>query len=814
MAVDFISIGIGAGVAVILATMAFLLRERVTLFRTMFTRGAENTRARLSKNIDTRYREAIVAQANTWHVAGHLIPLEHVAILPRFYTLPDPFNPLEEEDEGGYHGPFSLVPITPDWPQAMASYQLKGISLERILRGHDFVALLGLPGSGRSVALALMAILTARQKEDNQAGGLLEIARMPGLLHLADVELDPALWGSGADPIGPMISAAELRLKGMAANWLHAVQAQFTTGYGLILMDGWDELTPAEQEKVTEWIKVLKESYPGNKIVITASPNGYRPLQELGFAPTFMMPWGQPEFNDLGNIWTEAWPKLGGTPDAPAAAPEAEMMRRAVRGNRSRLPLDITLKIWAAFAGDDPGQGRRGWYSAYVNRVNPAPELRGALERLGETDLNTPDQAGLTLEEATAVIDGARTTAGKASFTTPDFLYALTNETLLLTERANKRISFVQPVISAYLAAESLRDSNFRETLLDGRTASNLTMSFLGAMQDIGQYVEVRMADSPTILRDNLLHVALWAADADPRATWRSGAFKKLAQFMLSPSEFPLVRERTMAALVASRDPNVAFIFRQGMQSEDPRIRILSTLGLGALGDPETVTALGDMLNDPDASVAVAATLALGAMGTKPALDYMLNILLSGIEMARRGVAEMLATDLLGEGHSILREAVAEQDPQTRRAAVFGLERVAQDWVMPLLAEVEVRDDQWLVRTAASNALKKLRDIQVDTPRRRPLPEESPWLGHWLADRDEDLMVGSGGVSQLIRALQEGNEAIRLAAAEALGAIAQPDCVTPLYAALRDSHAEVRDAAYRALGATSAVTGKQLPGVT
>ncbi|MBN1313434.1 MAG: HEAT repeat domain-containing protein [Anaerolineae bacterium] len=771
------------------------------------------TRARFSRTVDTRYREAVIQQANSWHVASHLIPLEQIAVVPRFYTLPQPYNPLEEEPEG-YNGPYNLLPIIPDWPQAIAPYQLPGIPLDRVLRGPDNLALLGLPGSGRSVALALMAILAARQKEDHQPGGLLDTARMPILLHLADVDLSPESWGTEVDPLDPALAAAGMRMRGLATSFLKAVQRQFASGQGLVLVDGWDELPLVEQRRTVEWLRVLITTYPENKVVVTGPVQGYRPLQELDLAPTFVVPWSQSEFTELGHLWAAAWPTIAGTTREPAQEPEADIVRRAVRANRARTPLDVTLKIWAAFAGDDPGQGQHGWYSAYINRVLPAPELRGALERVGERIVTAPDGIGVSVEEVTRFIDGVRDSISlRTPISTPDFIYAICNETLLLTERINMRLTFNQPAIAAYLTAENLSDMPLREPLLEGGPLKDLAIAFLAQMQDITPYVERRLAEQSTILQDKLLPLGLWAADADPGAGWRAQAFKRLAQVLLAPAEFPLARERVTAALVASRDQNVIHIFRQGLKSQDPHVRMLSALGIGAIGDPEGVTALGEALNDEDATVIVITALALGAMATKPALDYLIQALLTGIEMARRAAAEMLGTDIVGEGHKLLQDAIKDQDFMTRRAAVFGLERVSEEWVMPLLDNAERHDDQWLVRAAATAALENLKQPPDIAPRHRPRPEDLPWLDKWLTERDQEIMPGSSGISQIVRILQEGDDPTRLAAAEALGAIAAPEGINPLYAALRDSHAEVRDAAYRALGAASIALGRDLPGI-
>ncbi|HEC22395.1 MAG TPA: HEAT repeat domain-containing protein, partial [Chloroflexi bacterium] len=577
---------------------------------------------------------------------------------------------------------------------------------------------------------------------------------------------------------------------------------------------GWDELPPARRRQVAAWLQVLMTAYPGNKLVVAGPVRGYRPLQEIGLAPVFLMPWSASEFAELGRLWAAAWPEIGGTPREPALEPEPDLVRLAIRGNRSRSPLDATLKLWATFAGDDPGEGRQGWYSAYVNRIIPAPELRGALEQAAEMILSSEEEAiGLSIAEFTRLVDQAREESGGRTVRTPDFIYTITNETHLLTEHPGKRLSFTQPVIGAYLAAEALREAPFREELLARESFNTLVMPFLSQMQDVTPYVQRLLGEGNTILKEDWLYLAAWATDASLKAPWRGEAFKRMAQLLLAPVQFPLTRERAMAALVASRDLNVGFVFRQGLKSQDPRIRILAALGLGALGDPETVIALGEALNDENPAVEAAAAMALGAMGTRTALNYMIQTLLTGSELGRRAVAEMLATNIAGEGHDILREALEEQDPATRRAAIYGLELVNEEWAIKLLENAERRDDQWIVRAAAANALEALRSPNGNAPRRPPQPTEIRWLIDWLAERDESVAPGPSGISQLVRALQEGDERIRLAAAETLGALAAPEGVTPLYTALRDEHPEIRDSAYRSLGTISQASGHKLPGV-
>jgi HEAT repeat protein len=813
---DILSLIAGAIMALALGILIYTQRGRISMLRSTATRGVATARRHLSRGLDARYRDAVIRLANGWHLAGHLVPLERIAVLPRFYVPPRTYDPLEgDETTAGYDGPLNLLPLTPDWPHAIAPYQVPGLKLENVLRAGDNVALLGLPGSGRTTALALIGLLVARQTDPNQEGGLIRDRRLPLLIRLPDVDLSQGALGPDPDPLDPLLNAAVAQLRGIASAALGSIRKQFAGGGGLILMDSWDELPPQRQMQIVDWLRQLMSHYPGNQFAIAGSPRGYKPLIELGMAPVFLMPWGNAEYNELARLWAEAWPEIAGTAKEPAPTPDTDTMRQAIRGNRSRSPLEATLKLWATFAQDDPGVGQVGWFRAYVERAIGAREMRPALERVAEQWLAATESVGLSVEALTLQVDAARNALARASLSTPDFIFAVTSQSHILNEHAGRRVTFGQPLVGAYLAAEALKAEPFRESLLDESNPLNdLIMPFLAQLTDVTPYVEARLAAPVTINRDGVLALAAWAADADPRAAWRGEVFKRLTQLFLSPSEFPMVRERTMAALVASRDRNVGYIFRTGLQNDDPRIRILSALGIGALGDPELLVTLGEALNDPQPSVETAVALALGGLGTKAALNYMLQLLLSGRETSRRAVAEMLATgNIAGEGYDILREAMAEPDPLTRRSAIYGLQLIFADWVYPMLDTAQKRDDQWLVRNAAATALEAMRHPVEGVPNRPRLPEESDWLVVWLAERDQAIEPGPRAVAQLIRALQEGDELTRQAAAESLGALALVEGVTPLYSALRDTNSAVRDAAYRALGQISHSTGHGLPSV-
>jgi len=812
---DIISLIAGVVIALLLGLLIYTQRRRLLDWRSRFQRSASSTRARLARGVEARYRDAVIEQANGWHLAGHLVPLEQIAIIPRFYGLPQPYNPLEDEAGSVFDNPLNLLPLTPDWPQAIGPYQMPGLPLDQVLRGEGGLAVLGTPGRGASVALALMAILAARQIDDDQPGGLLNEVRTPLLIHLADVDLSPESLGMEPDPLTPLFEAARQRLGVVIGRIIGAIRGQFASGYGLILADGWDELPPTRRRQVVTWLRALMAAYPGNKLVVAGPAQGYGPLLELGLAPVFVMPWSNREVAELARLWASVWPEIAGTRRNPAPAPDDNTLRRVVRGNHARSPLDITLKIWAGYAGDDPGAERPGWYAAYVSRVIPAPEGRPALERAARSLLDVPGEMGLPAEQMTAYVGEALSAIQRPPISPPDFVYAITHQTHLLVERPGRRLVFRHPLIAAYLAAEALRDSPHPvEALLDDHPAVALTMPFLAGMLDVSPYLERRLAEDNTLLHDNLLSLAAWTVDADPKAPWCGAILKRLAQAFLAPAEFLLVRERLMAALVASRDPNVGFVFRQGLRHPEPPVRLLSVIGLGALGDPQTVIELSDRLADDEPDVQAATALALGAIGSKAALDYLIQALLSGSELTRRAVAEMLATNTAGEGHDILREALQETDASTRRAAIYGLQRVNEAWVAELLQDAQRHEHSWQVRDAATAALEALQNPHGPVPHPLPRPEGMPWLVAWAETYDRGVTSDQAAISTLVRMLEEGDDRYRLAAAELLGALGRPEGVRPLYSALREEHPQIREAVYRALGQASAALGHPLPGVS
>lgn len=799
-----------AGVAVIAAALVVLLylqRGRLAAFAGRL--GTAGRRDRQQPRVaHADYRAAVAELANRLHVAGQIAPLERLAVAPRFYTLPMPFDPLDTENPD-YDRPHQLIPRTPDWPALIGPYHVPSIQLRNLLRGEGGVLVMGAPGSGRTVTLALIALMLANQTDDD-SDGLVDAPRLPFYAHLSDVPLEPGSIQEPADPLAPLMHAARHLLQGLPGRHANAAAGELAAGRAAILLDGWDECSPPQQRRAIHWLAALRAAAPGNVLVVTGGVTGCGPLIELGLAPLYLSPWTARECRVLAQNWVAARAEPAG--DAP---PTEEIARGCTGDTHTRTPLDVTLRAWAAFAGDDPGEGRVGWYRAYVNRVVPAVGLVPGLEQMAlRTLVDAPQQPALPPDEVTGLLEQAAAALERPPEVRPRaFLETALHAGNLLCARADGRIAFSQPGVAAYLAAEALRSEPPHPALLAPHAATRAVMPFLAQLRDVSPYVDRHLERQPTLLRSELIEMAAWAADVTEDPWWREPVLRKIADLMLQETAYPLLRERALGALLASRDPAAGDAFREALRSPDRHLQMLGILGLGALGDEESIPLLGQITERAEMLLEIAATLALGAIESRPSLNYLVQVLLSGSGFARRAAAEMLAaTDMQGEGHDILRDAIDEPDSATRKAALYGLDRIAEPWAESLLRSVQHEDEQWMVRAAAGILVEAHEDgRQALRPRAVPRPGDAAWLAKWLEGRGEHPSRGAEGVNQLLWALREGDDTTRLAAVEAAGALGVIDAIKPLYGALHGDHPEVRDSAFRALGAISLSTGQALP---
>ena len=848
-------------------------RARLAAIQESAETQIEGTRQFVGRAADTRYYRDMLRYLQRQHVAGNLFNLTDLLLEPHLLLPVAPITLPPEGEVRQERDVFDVIPVYHDLPQSYAPYNIATITLDDLGAGDRHVAILGLSGMGKSTALttlALMALgevefesledltqkaieeeeksLTRQEREQRakereqiearvmeklhdihqqereqtlqaQAAEHLPPIAIRGLLpipvHLNDIDFDVAAYGGKAeelDPAEPLARALQQHVTGVTAQVVGSViYPALETGRAIVLIDGYDELAPAARDTYFYWLEQLLAAYGHNMIVIAGPVEGYETLVNLGFTPCFLRAWTADDYTRLANRWGRLWPTLE-KGRRRAETLDEQTLRRITVDNRGRGILDVTLKIWTGLADDAREAGCVGWYDAWITRKLSNAGARQGLPHLAQAVLEAGcplNRAALqdVLAQAFAVPEGS-----KSGPKTEGIIDDLVKDGLLLAH-PNGTFSFPHLRIAGYLASEVLVEAGSEfaaECALE--PAWQDALGFAASRINMTPVVYRKLSTAPDLLYSNLFDVVRWLPDAPVDAPWRGDLFKRLAAALMAPEQYPAVRERAMAALIAARDRNVLFVLRQALRSADPQVRRLACVGLGALGDPDAIKDLMPFLGDEDEDVQLTAALALGAIGTDRALEIMVHGLIEGSEELRRAVAEALAA-IPGEGHAVLRDGIQSDDIMIRRATVYGLSRVRASWALVALYRTMLEDEQWYVRTAAEDAFTAARSPENDGPRAHPEADSLGWLIHWAADRGEGVPAGVNARQILVRVLQEGQPMHKIIAARTLGNLGHVGALKPLYAALRDRHPQVRGAAYAALADLQMRLGAPLPGL-
>jgi HEAT repeat protein len=270
----------------------------------------------------------------------------------------------------------------------------------------------------------------------------------------------------------------------------------------------------------------------------------------------------------------------------------------------------------------------------------------------------------------------------------------------------------------------------------------------------------------------------------------------------LQQESLPLsLRSRILAALAFSGETQIGALFRQMLKSDKHSVRWLGALGSGLIQDKKSVNELGLLLiYDNSVFVNRAASLALIVIDTNQSLELLTRALLEGNEEVRRAAAEGLARHPT-EGFPVLREGAEVEDILVRRAVVYGLVRVNEPWAIELLEKMQLEDDQWVIRNAATQGLEDIKSISVSIPAPQPEIHETPWLLKFASEKGLGVSPGQGGWDILKAALTGGHEDQKLAAMDIyrLKPSEARNVISELYQLMNGPEGDVREAAYTTL---------------
>ena len=158
----------------------------------------------------------------------------------------------------------------------------------------------------------------------------------------------------------------------------------------------------------------------------------------------------------------------------------------------------------------------------------------------------------------------------------------------------------------------------------------------------------------------------------------------------------------------------------------------------------------------------------------------------------------------------MLKEGMTMSDILLRRAVIYGLSRVEEDWAIAALENLRVQDDQWVVRNSASEVLDSKSGKDPRVPRRLTAPSKTPWLIEFASRQGVGISPGSQATDILLAALKSDNEEERLAALPYLKRMPTEGTITQLYHAMYQDDSELREAVFLVL-CELAASGIKLP---
>ncbi len=802
--IDAFSFWLGFGVAALIGGLLFFVRGAIGRGREAVLDALRGLRDRLTSGTERNWREDVFRDAQTQHLAGSIFPLNDILLTPRCFVpdLPiDPERPPEDEDLN------TAIPILPDWPDLAAVFRAPTLDIARTLTSGDHIVLLGGPGAGKTTALAHLASRAAQSDE-----ALFPANSTPIFVHVGDLDLTQA---ATQDPAEALIAAAQSRASLLtAANLVRHLKGRLKRFHCVIFLDGFDDLPPIQVESGAGWLARFKQSDPTHRLIAAAATTHFAPLLQLGFAPLYLAPAAADDQRQLVTKWHAAWQAArtrSKKKPAPGDPDPHVLLGWLHLPPTGRTMLEVSLKLFGAFLGDARGSRPVDWLEAHVLRHGVTPNGQKALGRLGLALATASDQAGLPRAAARELAAPCfQLENGEVELDANAFLDLLITKRLLV-KQGKDRINFRHALITAYCAATELAAQGGE--LPKPMPTTPLwpwVLYFLSALADVTSAVKHALTQPADLLYTDPLTCARWLRDAAPQAKWRGEVLKRLSQLMLNANLPEALRARALTGFVAAQDQQVSGLFKQALTSPDPYTRRSAALGLGALADGTAVTALTALLSDPYLDVRWAAALGLVAVGSEGALQALRQGLYAGDDSIRQACAQALArnADL---GHEWLKEALKSDDLATRRAAIYGLAETGADWVVALLEDIRQKETQWVVRTAADSLATHLTSPAARAPQPVLPPEAQGWLVGWAAEHGSAVPPGRAAVEVLNRALREGAEPVRMAAAEALAKLADPSAASELYTALRDpEYPAVREAAYRGLAFVAAATGQRL----
>jgi len=733
-------------------------------------------RENISASTAEPYIQDLLFQLDNLHLAKPIFSLRQVILAPHILLDHPPTEPLNlDETENLYH---RIMPTYADWNILSAIYQTPSMPIKQLLDSNINVLITGDFGSGKTTALAYLAFALLNEHPPSSNKN----ARLPIFIHAADIIL----------PIKPksevfsvIIDACRAAASPGLSRFLpRYLRPHLREGRVLLLIDGIDELPEPEIATIAEWLSTFHNEFPQHQIIAAGPTRGYDGILKAGLQAMPIAPWNQREIERYLDGWARAWQ----THIQPAmssdqvAEIDPSLLNAWLRVSRPAYsPLEVTLRVWAAYVGDLAQPTLNKCMLAYQRRML------------------SPDEQNAAQSLALQWINGSKATIARDRIDRGIPLSDLLASGIL-SSRADNQIAFSNPSVGAHFAASALRRNEGTPIdLADDWQPRVMTLRYFAVQSDMVEYVSalVNRMDDP--LSRALLAAGFWLRDAPAKARWRNHILSAIAVKMQDEHSPYGIRLRALQAVVHAEEKPAKALFEKMLNSQSAASRTLGALGIGGLKSSESIGALEQRLrSEEEEAVRFSICLSLAAIGTSESLIILGRLLLEGAAADQLIGAQALSSHL-GEGVAMLAEAAAMKDVAIRRAAVYGLGRVQRDDITEQLKKIQIEDDQAIVRNAATEVLEQ-RINPAKMIRNRPeRAADVEWLINFASQNSMGISAGKGVHEVLRRALLTGGQDQQIASLKTIASFGISDLLMDVFEALNSEEQEIKNVAFESL---------------
>ncbi len=772
-----------------------------------------NRRKRMS-GVESALRQDALRRAQRNHLSASLFSLDEIVVEPHLLAPPPQIDPETLITVERYSS--RIIPFLPEFPEFASRFGSPRLTLFDALQGGSHIAVLGDAGAGKSTALAFLASLIARQ--DEKAGKWGDY--FPVYLHILDLEYQSV---NKKDLLDPIIKALSSSAPVTSLPQLPGfIRSAFNEGKVICIFDGLDELNQQQLTSVQSFLKDLISLYPSIRFVVAANNHYIDGLNLLSFEPFVLAGWTKDELRDFIHRWGVMWNNLIGI--SASQQQNLEILDNLLVTNwigydpLYSTPLQWTLKVWGAFAGDLQGTEEYAAISAYLTRLthfrvplaamniiakamiqaqSPCLDYSDAEKTLSSIRLDKDEEARLIEEDKIDQPTSLQKEMSIKSVTSGGRILSILLEAGILTEHQGEQVRFSSPVWTGFLAAIQTPNSQINPPMRLFSSLEDEYYHYLTIFQP-GNWLDTYLQQDESPFYTNLFNTLRWIKDTPSNHPARSLVLRKSIAFIQNDMlPYPL-RLRILAGCVSSNDATLTMFFKQILSNPSPTIRSLAALGCGALQDSRTIPNLISLLNDEQPQTRIAACFALACFENPDAEKAILDCIHFAEESLRLAAAETLTMDNR-KGHPLLKELTESEDLLVRRSAVFGLSLLQTDWVVDLLEKIAVEDSQWVVRNAAGQALEDRQKANPYIPMRQKEPADTAWLIAFAAKRGVGIPKGDPSIPLLLDALANGSEDEKIASLWFLRHYRRESVISQLYPLLYSHQIELRDTANYAL---------------